>query len=157
MSRNIKAILFDLGRVLNGPVTGNWFITPNFFSYVSKKDFAVIPREQKQMAFNKAGQYISKQNLILTEEDEYNHFLIYYTILFNHMPDIKFDESQIESVTKDLVYNYNKYEFFPDAIRVIAKLHKDYKLAVVSDAWPSLENVFINARLKKITSDWHYP
>lgn len=35
----IKAVLFDSGRVLNGPVTGHWFITPNFWDYVDKAVF----------------------------------------------------------------------------------------------------------------------
>lgn len=30
MENDIKAILLDSGRVLNGPVTGHWFITPKF-------------------------------------------------------------------------------------------------------------------------------
>ena len=38
---NIKAILFDSGRVLNGPVTGHWFVTPNFWDYVNKDIFNV--------------------------------------------------------------------------------------------------------------------
>lgn len=154
MNNSIKAILFDSGRVLNGPVTGHWFITPNFFSYVNEKDFIAIPKEQKHIAFERAGQYISKQNLIVTEEEEYKHFLAYYKILFNHLPEIKLNKSQIEAVTKDLVYNYNKYKFFPDAVQAITKLHKDYKLAVVSDAWPSLENVFINAGMKEYFSSF---
>ena len=37
--KNIKAVLFDSGRVLNGPVTGHWFITPNFWEYVDKSIF----------------------------------------------------------------------------------------------------------------------
>ena len=56
----IKAILIDSGRVLNVPVTGHWFITPNFFSYVDKKSFNSISVAQKKEAFNKAGQYINR-------------------------------------------------------------------------------------------------
>mgnify|MGYP003558523255 CR=1 FL=1 len=39
MLKDIKAILFDSGRVLNGPVTGHWFITPNFWEHVDKATF----------------------------------------------------------------------------------------------------------------------
>jgi putative hydrolase of the HAD superfamily len=154
MNYNIKAILFDSGRVLNGPVTGHWFITPNFFTYVNEKDFVAIPKEQKHTAFEKAGLYISQQKLILTEEDEFKHFLIYYKILFKHMPELNLSEEQIESITKDLVYNYDKYKFFQDVVQVIPELHKSYKLAVVSDAWPSLENVFIKAGMREYFSSF---
>lgn len=37
---------------------------------------------------------------------------------------------------------------------VIPKLSKSYKLAVVSDAWPSLENVFRNAGLRDYFSSF---
>jgi putative hydrolase of the HAD superfamily len=36
---NIKAILFDSGRVLNHPRTGNWFILPSFNKIVDIKAF----------------------------------------------------------------------------------------------------------------------
>lgn len=31
---NIKAILFDSGRILNIPKTGHWFIPPNFMKII---------------------------------------------------------------------------------------------------------------------------
>lgn len=34
---NIKAILFDSGRVLNQSSTGHWFISPRFFEYVDHR------------------------------------------------------------------------------------------------------------------------
>lgn len=52
MAQNIKAILFDSGRVLNKPVTGHWFITPNFFSFVDENKFLLNGR----MQFNNQGQ-----------------------------------------------------------------------------------------------------
>lgn len=154
MDKKIKAILFDSGRVLNGPVTGHWFITPNFFTYLNEKDFKAITKVQKDIAFDKAGQYISKQNIILTEEDEYKHFLMYYKILFEQMPQINLGEDQIEAITKDLVYNYDKYKFYQDVVQAIPELCKNYKLAVVSDAWPSLENVFIKAGMREYFSSF---
>lgn len=148
MKSNIKAILFDSGKVLNGPVTGHWFITPNFFEFVNEKAFLSILKSQRNMAFSKAGEYIASQPLITTEEDEYKHFLEYYRILFKHLPDLRINEEQLINVTRDLVYNYEKYKFYEDALEVVPKLSKNYKLAVVSDAWPSLDNVFRNAELR---------
>lgn len=37
-----------------------------------------------------------------------------------------------------------KYTFYKDALKVIPELKLNYKLAVVSDAWPSLKDVFID-------------
>jgi hypothetical protein len=42
MNKNIKAILFDSGKVLNGPTTGHWFISPEFFLHIKEKEFKAI-------------------------------------------------------------------------------------------------------------------
>lgn len=153
-NQKIKAILIDSGKVLNGPITGHWFITPNFFYYVDKENFNSTDNSKINDAFNIAGNYISKQNLILTEEEEYKHFLEYYKIFFEKLPELKMNEEKIEAVTRDLVYNYDKYKFYKDALEIIPELSKNYKLAVVSDAWPSLENVFRQAGFRDYFSSF---
>ena len=47
---NIKAILFDSGRVLNEPVTGHWFITPNFWKYVDINTFYNLDRKNNPVS-----------------------------------------------------------------------------------------------------------
>jgi putative hydrolase of the HAD superfamily len=154
MGKNIKAILFDSGKVLNGPVTGHWFISPDFFAHIKEKEFSGIPKARRNAAFHKAGQYLAKQNLILTQEDEYKHFLQYYRIFFDQLPELKTNQEQIVAVASDLVFNDSKYKFYQDVMKVVPELHKNYKLAVVSDAWPSLENVFAKADMKKYFSSF---
>lgn len=141
----IRAILLDSGRVLNGPWTGHWFITPNFFKYVHKDTFYKISKEDRKRAFKAAGNYIHKQLLIETEHEEYEHFLEYYRLLFSKLPQLHMDKDKIELVAKDLVFNYEKYRFFDDVEDFLGSVTEKYLLAVVSDAWPSLENVFVNA------------
>jgi putative hydrolase of the HAD superfamily len=150
----IKAILFDSGRVLNVSATGHWFITPNFFNYVDKKIFSSISASKKRLAFNKAGEYIRKQNLIIDEDEEYKHFFQYYKIFLTCLPELQLKDEDVHAITKDYVYNYSKYRFFDDVINVIPELSKSYKLAVVSDAWPSLENVFREAGLRNYFSSF---
>ncbi len=145
----IKAILIDSGRVLNEPVTGHWMIPPNFFRYVDEKLFYSIPKERRREAFHKASGYISQQKWIRDESEEYEHFNKFYKILAGKLSELNLNEEKINYITKDLVYNYDKYSFFDDVGSVISKLNKKYKLAVVSDAWPSLENVFIKAEMRK--------
>ena len=147
--RKVKAILFDSGKVLNRPVTGHWFITPDFFNYVDKDIYNSILKHKKRDAFRQAARYITAQKLIETEEDEYIHFLEYYKIFFSMLPELNIGEERIKLIAKDLVYNYNKYEFFNDVKEVLPGLSEIYKLAVISDAWPSLEGVFVNAGMRK--------
>lgn len=144
-----KAILIDSGRVLNGPRTGHWFITPNFFKCVDKKIFKSLSKSEIDKAFGEAADYISEQKFILTEEEEYIHFLQYYRIFFKYLPELKLEDEQIQLVTFDLVYNYDKYRFYDEVYEILPRLSKNYKLAIVSDAWPSLENVYIKADLRK--------
>ncbi|WP_406243670.1 HAD-IA family hydrolase [Tissierella carlieri] len=139
---NIKAILFDSGRVLNQPRTGHWFISPRFFEYVDNKKYNAINNKKIKIAFNKAGQYINARNLIQTKEDEYTHFKKYYEIFSDNLPELELKEKQINCLASDLVYNMDKYIFYDDALMIIPELKMKYRLAIVSDAWPSLKDVY---------------
>lgn len=150
----IKGILLDSGKVLNGPIAGHWFITPNFFKYIDEKAFKAVGEEQKDKAFSEAGDYISKQKLILNEEEEYIHFVEYYRIFSRELPQLNLDEDKLKAIAWDLVYNAEKYKFYTDAVKVIPELSRKYKLAVVSDAWPSLEQVFKKAGLREYFSSF---
>lgn len=127
----------------------DWVITPNFFNYVDKSVFDGIRRKHKKQAFQKAGAYISKQMTIVTQEEEYQHFYKYYEILFNQLPQLKLSQEQIEQIARDLVYNEQKYVFYKDVQPFLESAKTNYKLAIVSDAWPSLENVYQHAGLRK--------
>lgn len=142
--RTIKAILFDSGRVLNESKTGHWFISPKFFKYVDMEKYDSIDKERINTAFRKAGQYINSQSLIKNKEEEYVHFKKYYEIFSENLPELGLRDEQVDGLATDLVYNADKYVFFDDALKVIPELKEKYKLAVVSDAWPSLKDVYEN-------------
>lgn len=148
----IKAILFDSGRVLNSPTTGHWFITPGFFKYVNQQKFNAIKASEKISAFDRAAEYISQQKLIINENEEYMHFFEYYSIFSECLPQLQLKCADIALITKDYVYNPMKYSFYNDVVTVISELSKTYKLAIVSDAWPSLERVYSKAGLRECFS-----
>jgi putative hydrolase of the HAD superfamily len=152
MGAKINTVLFDSGRVLNYPHTGHWFITPNFFKYVDKAVFDSIPKDKKKHAFKKAYEYISSYKLIRTQEEEYSHFIKYYNIFFKELPELNLNTNDVKKVAEDLVYNPQKYTFFDEVEGVIDLLRKEYKLGVVSDAWPSLNTVFEAAGFRKYFS-----
>lgn len=140
--KNIKAILFDSGRVLNGPVTGHWFITPNFWKSVDKNRFDAIDKNKVASAFAEADKYIIAQKLMTTKEEEYQHFIKFYEIFSSKLPELQLTADAIENIAKDLVFNPKKYAFYDDAFTVVPELKSKYKLAIVSDAWPSLLDVY---------------
>ncbi len=147
--QGIKAILFDSGRVLNRPKTGNWFISPNFFQYVSESILNQQDQEIVNKAFRKAYDYIRSQHLIETREEEYKHFYRFYSMIREELPVLLLDREKVAEITKDLVYNDDKYIFYDDVYEVIPKLEKKYDLGIVSDAWPSLVNVYEKANLRQ--------
>ena len=139
---NIKAILFDSGRVLNGPVTGHWFITPNFWEYVNKDVFDSLDKSKIASAFAEADKYIITQKLMTTKDEEYKHFIKFYEIFSLRLPELQLYSETIENIARDLVFNPKKYVFYDDALSVIPELKDKCKLAIVSDAWPSLLDVY---------------
>ena len=143
----IKSILFDSGRVLNMSSTGHWFIPPKFFEYVNKEKFLSIEKEKINNAFSNAQKYLFNEKLIKNRKEELKHFINFYKLFSENLPEIEI--KNIEELAKDIVYNTNKYVFYDDVKEVIPRLKNKYKMAVVSDAWPSLENVFIDADMKK--------
>lgn len=143
----IKSILFDSGRVLNRPLTGHWFISPNFFKYVNKEKFLSIEKERINNAFSNAQKYLFNEKLIKNREEELIHFSNFYKLFSENLPELQINN--IEDLAKDMVYNTSKYVFYEDVKEVIPRFKNKYKMAVVSDAWPSLENVFIDADMKK--------
>ncbi|MEE1319928.1 MAG: hypothetical protein UHM85_00135, partial [Acutalibacteraceae bacterium] len=101
--KNIKAILFDSGRVLNGPVTGHWFITPNFWEYVDKSIFDSLDKSKIASSFTEADKYIVTQKLMRTKDEEYQHFTKFYEIFSSQLPELKLTADAIENVAKDAV------------------------------------------------------
>ena len=147
--REIKAILFDSGRVLNSPATGHWFITPNFWKYVDKEKFDSLDSKKISAAFREAERHISAQKTILTKEAEYESFVDFYQKFAECVPELEIGQVQVEALANEIVNNPKKYIFYADALKVIPELKEKYKLSVVSDAWPSLKDVFAEQGLEK--------
>lgn len=151
-TQNLKAILFDSGRVLNNPITGDWFIPPNFYKYVSRNKFELLDKNSIEMAFYKALQYLNEKNFILNETEEFEHFIEFYRIFSNELPVLELNDTSIIEIAKDTVYNDKKFFFHEDVFEIIPQLSKNYKLGVISDTWPSLERVFRNVGLREYFS-----
>lgn len=101
--RSIKAILFDSGRVLNEPSTGNWSIPPRFFSIVDKEKYRDIDKKLIGKAFQDAKAYLSKQNWICDEQEEFEHFLEFYRIFSNVLPQLNISDESISLLATDMV------------------------------------------------------
>ncbi|HAX72700.1 MAG TPA: HAD family hydrolase [Firmicutes bacterium] len=146
--KNIDAILFDSGRVLNVSRSGHWFIGPKFFDYVNDVTFKTLHPKRVKEAFDKGGAYIHTISLIETQEEELQYFQKFYELFAAALPELELSEADILGLAYDLVYNSAKYVFFEDGLQRVPELAKRYELAIVSDAWPSLESVYQEAGLR---------
>lgn len=146
-SKSIKAILFDVGGTLNYAASGNWFIPPNFFNYIDREKFENIDPLIMKQAFEKGIKYLLTNHLVLTEEEEYQAFARFYNII-NEELGLDFSSQTISDLAKDNVFNDDKFIFYDDVPETLHKLSQCYMLGVVSDTWPSLDRVFINAKLR---------
>jgi putative hydrolase of the HAD superfamily len=144
----IKAVLFDSGRVLNQPKTGHWFIPPRFYEAVDREAFKRSGRRAVRRAFSKAYAYLDSAHHISDTEQELLQFVEYYRIFASELAELKLTEEDIGFLANDLVNNTDKYVFYEDGLRAVARLGEaGYKLAVVSDAWPSLPDAYRKAGL----------
>lgn len=143
----IKGLLFDSGRVLNVPATGDWYQSPKFFRIVDKSEFDSIAKVKRQAAYKKAKEYINSINVIRTIEEERDYFTKFFTIIAEELPELRIDNQKKKLLVEDFVFNFDKYSFFQDVFDVLPKLSKDYKIGLVSDAWPSLREVYKKAGL----------
>ncbi len=143
----IKGILLDSGRVLNEPLMGHWFISPNFFKIINESDFNRLKKSDVHDAFLYALVDIDKHSKVLTLDEEYEYFKDFYTIFLDRL-DLNKDNDTSKALAYDLVFNLEKYVFYNDVKPFLDKVKPNYKLGVVSDAWPSLEKVFEHVDLR---------
>lgn len=80
-------------------------------------------------------------------EDEYDLFKEFFKILSKELAELNIDKDKIELLTHDRVLNFDKAKFFDDVFCCIPKLKEKYRLCIVSDAWPSLREVYKKAGL----------
>lgn len=150
----IKGILLDSGRVLNAPASGSWWMPPNFFSFVDEAAFRAIPAARRRRAFAAAASAVAEPELIETEAGEEKAFLRLYRVLARELPELHLGEPEEEGLARDLTYNPGKSRFYEDAAELLPDLSARFRLALVSDAWPSLEAVYSAAGLRAYFSSF---
>ena len=138
--RNIKRIFFDSGMVLVYPKSGQWFFPNCYFEYC--KTNSLEPTDQKlNENYQIAYENLSSKNLILNEEEEGKAFREFYKLLF-HGIEGKDNKDLIDKCTIGKVNDYSKYLFYEDVKSETPRLANHYRLGIISDAWPSLLNVY---------------
>lgn len=132
----VKVIFFDAGGVLFETFVKGDDRVRNLLKErgypMQKIDFAIMKAKQNELPF------ITNWN----EEEQY--FKRYYGTIAEELGDIK--------LTNELLFfaHYASHcELFPEVITVLQELSKDYRLAVISNAMPSMDWIFDRLGIRK--------
>ena len=134
-----KSVLFlDVGYTIDYPASGDWMFTKRFYELAADrlKHCAV---EQIRRAKAAGVDYLLKNHLIRSEKEEAERFHHYYRIVSEAL-GLRLTEDEIKGLAEDRTYNMDNYVLYPGAKEAIEALSKTYRLGIISDTWPSIEN-----------------
>lgn len=139
----IQNIIFDIGGVLANPLSGNWFITPNFYTIIDKNKI----NETELLESLKKYQYLHTQEP-KNEKEEYQMFMNYYYQVLKNI-NYPITKKIAEDLAHDCVLNDDKFIFFEDVANSLELLSKNYNLYIISNGWPSSIRVLNNKNIAK--------
>ena len=82
-----KYVILDFGKVLAGPATKEWFITPKFKEVI---DMDLIDISKLNESLKRNNFIISRK--MLTEEEEYKNFYEYYSSVLKEINYPKYND-----------------------------------------------------------------
>lgn len=149
----IKNLVFDFGRVLAYPTTGNWFITPETKNILGALRFFKLMHSSKTpTAFRNSCRYLDSIHLLHTEEEEIEQFTEFYKRALAEI-GIKDKGGAVSlNLAQDVTLNDNKIVIYDDVLPCFEELKSEYSISVLSDTWPSLRRVLKNYRISPYLS-----
>ena len=139
-----KYVILDFGKVLAGPTTGDWFITPKFEEVI---DMSLIDRKSLNEEFNKFNDIIGRK--MLTQEEEYNSFFELYSLVLQEINYPKYNDDVVHEIAYNFTYESDKYTFYDYIKEELDGLRKKYKLILLTDNWPCVEKILDDKKLTK--------
>lgn len=132
----IKYIILDFGKVIAGPTTGNWFMTPCFLENV---DINLIDKNKFMEALNKYG-YL-KDRKITTLEEEYECFYKFYSSVLKEINYPKYSDEIAKNIAYNFTYQNDKYTFYENIEKELEELNKKYIVILLTDNWPCVNRI----------------
>lgn len=141
----IKNLVFDFGRVLAYPATGNWFITPETKNILGALRFFKLMHSSKTpTAFRNSCRYLDSIHLLHTEEEEIEQFTEFYKRALAEIGIKDKNKTLSLKLVQDVTLNDNKVVIYDDVLPCFEELKSEYSISVLSDTWPSLRRVLKN-------------
>lgn len=139
LQKPIHGIFFDLGWTLLYPPSGNFRFSPFAQKLISRAKLEALPKARVNAAVQEGNQFLDRNHLLTTVEEEFSCFLQYYTMLSEALPELGLTEAELRAIAEDKVYNKkDNYCLYPDTIKTLEALKGNYKLGIISDTWPSI-------------------
>lgn len=145
-----EVVFFDAGYTIVYPASGDWMFTNRFNEFAADR---LKGRSAEQIAETRTAglDFLAKNHLIPTEAEEAEQFFHYYRVISDRL-DLKLTDAQAMDAARDRTYNMDNYIIYPDARRVIQTLGRIFPLGIISDTWPSIENMLRTLDLRQYFS-----
>ena len=130
---DVKYLILDMGKVLVGPTTGNWLITPAFLENVDMNKIDKLKLKEAMEEFN----YILGKKM-LTLDEEFFYMMEYYKSVLDRV-NYSITDEKLKNIVNDFVYfngSDSKYYLYNDVKSELKRLSEKYTLLMLSDNWP---------------------
>ena len=131
-------IFFDVGYTIDYPASGDWMLTKRFYEIAGER-LDSYSKDQIIKAKMAGVDFLEKNHLVLTEEEEAKQYFDFYRIVAETL-QLNLTDDEITEIANDRTYNMANYIIYPDAEKVIKTLSESHRLGIISDTWPSIEN-----------------
>ena len=132
-----KFIFFDVGYTLDYPASGDWMFTKKFYGIVGDR-LSKYSSVEIQKARELSLEYLEKNHLVKNTEEEYYQFIRFYSDISKNL-NLSLTDEEVRAIAYDRTNNMDNYIAYSDAKEVLEVLCHSYKLGIISDTWPSIE------------------
>ncbi len=137
----IRAVFFDSGHTLMEPIGGSWFPGPRFFEIARSHGHEIANDAALDEALATAYSFLDANHSVHTLDEEEAQFDEYYRVILRTL-----GLSAPPDLTAELAQEYVRqvnFQPYDDVRPVLDRLREvDLPLAVITDAWPSVERKF---------------
>jgi putative hydrolase of the HAD superfamily len=137
----VRAVFFDSGHTLVRPLGGSWFPGHHFFAVTRSHGLEIPDDSALPRALDEGFAYLDANHRVASLPQEEAQFVEYYRIVLGSLglapsPDL------LAELSRGIVHRPN-FEPYPDTRSSLERLRQaGLPLAVITDAWPSVETKF---------------
>ncbi|MCH5266294.1 MAG: HAD-IA family hydrolase [Lachnospiraceae bacterium] len=151
-----KGIFFDIGHTLCYPVSNDWRLTKKFYDSIDMNIFHTLGKERIVHAISESLRFLNEHHRLWTVEEEYEQNIDAYKILADCLPELHLPDERIRDIAYDRTYNMDNYCFYDGLKELFQRLSPKYKIGIISDTWPSADNVLRQAGIYEYIDTFTY-